>query len=93
MSCSGHMVQDRDRRGLRLQMDSEAPIVIRLAGDVSLVLLPEHAAEEVWRTDDPSLLVSTRADFFSDQSAWTLESDGERRSPLVSSERISGHRG
>ena len=77
MSCSGHMVQDRDRRGLRLQMDSEAPIVIRLAGDVSLVLLPEHAAEEVWRTDDPSLLVSTRADFFSDQSAWTLESDGE----------------
>jgi hypothetical protein len=77
MSSSGPVVQDREQDGLRLRVGSEDPIVIRLAGGVNLVLLPEHAAEEVWQTDDPCLLVSTQADFFSDRSAWTLESDGK----------------
>jgi beta-galactosidase len=77
MSCSGAVIKVRDQHGLRLQMNPETSAVIRLAGEVNLVLLPERTAEEVWRTDDPSLLLSTRADFFSDKSAWTLESDGK----------------
>jgi len=77
MSYIGVKIQARDQHGLRLQMNSETSAIIRLAGEVSLVLLPERTAEKVWRTDDPSLLLSTQSDFFSDQGAWTLESDGK----------------
>jgi beta-galactosidase len=77
MSCSGAIIKDRDQHGLRLRMSPEASTVIRLVGEVNLVLLPERAAEEVWRTDDPSVLVSTRAGFLSNKGAWTLESDGK----------------
>jgi len=77
LSCSGAVVKTSDSHGLRLQLNSETSIVIRLEGGVNLVLLPERAAENVWRTDDLSLLLSTRADFFSDKGTWTLQSDGK----------------
>ena len=77
ISCSGAMIKTSDSHGLRLQLNPEVSTVIRLASEVNLVLLPERAAEKVWRTDDPSLLLSTRADFFSDKGVWTLESDGK----------------
>jgi beta-galactosidase len=77
MSCSGALIKTSDSHGLRLQLNPEVSAVIRLAGEVNLVLVPESAAENVWRTDDPSLLLSTRADFFSDKGAWTLQSDGK----------------
>jgi hypothetical protein len=52
---------------------------VRLSGGVHLVLLPESQAEEVWLVDDPSLLLLTRADAFSDGNRWTLQSDGDPR--------------
>jgi len=39
-------------------------------------LLPEALAEEVWRVDNASVLLATRADAFSDGSRWTLDSEG-----------------
>jgi hypothetical protein len=77
MSCSGKIIETNGTHGLRLQLNLETSTIIRLAGDVNFVLLSESAAENVWRTDDPSLLLSTRADFFSDNAAWTLESVGK----------------
>jgi beta-galactosidase len=49
---------------------------IHLAQHVHLVLLPESMAEEVWRGDDPSLLVASQAAAFSDGVHWKMESDG-----------------
>jgi beta-galactosidase len=76
LSRSKSVTMTRGPHGLRLQMSHEGTAIIRLTGGVTLVLLPKGQAEEVWRTDDPALLLSTRAEFFSDKSAWTLESDG-----------------
>jgi beta-galactosidase len=50
---------------------------ISLANHVHLVLLPQSRAEGIWRGDNSSLLVQTRAAAFSDGDRWTLESDGE----------------
>jgi beta-galactosidase len=72
----GPVVQVREGQGLRLQVNGAGSAEISLAGGVNLVLLPEPRAEEVWRVDDASLLLSTRADAFSDDGAWTLESEG-----------------
>jgi hypothetical protein len=66
----------REEHGLRLQMNALTPVEVELADGANLVLLTEPRAEEVWRMDDASLLLSTRADAFSDGSSWTLESEG-----------------
>lgn len=59
--------------GLRLQTSETAEI--QLEGGVHLVVLPELQAEEVWRGDDPAMLLKTKADAFSDRAQWTLQSD------------------
>jgi hypothetical protein len=76
MSTTGPIFKQRDDRGLRLRVNGEGSAEIQLANGVNLVLLPEASAEEVWRVDDASLLLSTRADVYSDGSKWTLESEG-----------------
>lgn len=48
---------------------------VTLEGGVHLVVLSEAEAEQVWRGDDPSMLLATRADAFSDGTRWTLQSD------------------
>jgi len=76
IGSTGSVVQTREERGLRLRVNGAGTAMIRLTGGVNLVLLPEASAEDVWRVDNASLLVSTRADFYSDGSVWTLESEG-----------------
>jgi len=66
-----------EQKGLRLRMNASACAEIRLAGNVHLVLLPESRAEDVWRVDDASRLLATRADAFSEGNTWTLESEGQ----------------
>jgi hypothetical protein len=50
---------------------------INLASGVHLVLLPRAKAEDIWRGDNPSLLVATHAATFSEGNSWTFESDGD----------------
>jgi hypothetical protein len=76
IGSSGTVIQSRSRYGLRLHIPSAAAVKVRLVHGVNLILLPEPKAEQVWRTDEPSLLLSTQANFFSDHAAWTFESDG-----------------
>jgi beta-galactosidase len=47
---------------------------LALAGGISVVVMPEAEAEEVWRGDDPSVLVETSADVYSDGKRWVLQS-------------------
>jgi len=75
-SSRGAVVQMSEEHGMRLRVNGLGSAEIRLAGGVNLVLLSEASAEEVWRVEDASLLLSTRAEFYSDGSAWTLESEG-----------------
>jgi hypothetical protein len=56
---------------------------ISLAENIHLILLPESKAEDVWRSDHPSLLVQTHAAAFSDGDRWTLESDGDAQIDLA----------
>jgi beta-galactosidase len=48
---------------------------VRLEGGVHLVVLPEAEAEDVWRGDDPAMLLKTKAIAFSDGARWTLQTD------------------
>jgi hypothetical protein len=59
--------------GLRLRTSETAEI--QLEGGLHLVVLPESQAEDVWRGDDPAMLLKTKADAFSDSAQWTLQSD------------------
>jgi beta-galactosidase len=47
---------------------------IQLPGGVHLVLLPQSQAEQIWRTDDPTRLLSSSATVLSDGPTWTLQS-------------------
>lgn len=60
------------RAGDEGPVDSE----IVLANNIHLVLLSESKAEDLWRGDNPSVLVATNAAAFSEGNRWTLESDG-----------------
>jgi hypothetical protein len=60
---------------LTLRVRGEVEAEVRLAGGVTLVVLPEAEAEQVWRGDDAAMLLETRADAFSDGGRWTLQSD------------------
>jgi len=62
--------------GTRLRFNVASSTEVRLAGGVHLIVLPEALAEQVWRADDPSVLVATRASFFCDGSRWTFDSLG-----------------
>jgi beta-galactosidase len=74
---SGPLETSRSESGVTLRVrgagTSEAEV--RLDGGVRLVLLPEVEAEQVWRGDDPSMLLLTKSDAFSDGARWTLQSD------------------
>ncbi|SNS35730.1 Beta-galactosidase, domain 2 [Granulicella rosea] len=61
----------------RLILPDGGTAELGLGGHMHLVLLPGSQAENVWRVDDPSLLLSTSADAFSDGSQWTLDSTGD----------------
>ena len=74
IGSTGPVVSVREPNGLRLRIKEGSPAEIRLADGVNLVLLPQPQAEQLWRTDDSSILLSTRADFFSGDGAWTFES-------------------
>jgi hypothetical protein len=77
MSSSRAIVQERDAGGLRLQINPDASTLIRLSGGVTFIVLPEAAAENVWQTDDPALLVASKAAFFADRDSWTFQSTGK----------------
>lgn len=62
---------------LLLRAPADKQSIIELSAGVSLLVMPSPEAEKIWRTDDPSLLVRTSADFFADGPRWTLESDGD----------------
>ncbi len=51
--------------------------VLYLNHDVSIVVMPQAEAEQVWKLDDPALLLRTSAEVFSDGPRWTLLSTGE----------------
>lgn len=73
---SGAVETVQTTTGLRLRMSATVASEVRLRG-VHLVLLPGSKAEEVWRVDDPSVLLMTEAAVFSDGPTWTFESDGQ----------------
>jgi beta-galactosidase len=72
-SASGGVEMLRAAWGVRLLASGAAEI--RLADGVHLVVLPEAQAEEIWRGDDPAMLLETKAEAFSDGTRWTLRSD------------------
>jgi hypothetical protein len=73
----GKVGESRSVDVLRLQMRADTEGEIQLAEGVHLALLPESQAEQIWRVDDPSLMLTSRADVFSDGNQWTLLSEGE----------------
>jgi hypothetical protein len=75
LSSVGPVTQIHGQDGLRLRMSSQTATLVRLAG-CNLIVLPQSLAEDTWRTDDPSLLVSTPAAFYADGSTWTFQSEG-----------------
>jgi beta-galactosidase len=77
LGTEGAVRKDSQPDGLHLWPAVGAPAEVRLEGNTSLVLLPKSQAEEIWKVDDPSLLVSTGQDFFSDGPTWTLDSEGQ----------------
>jgi beta-galactosidase len=77
IGASGPVDRKQTSDGIRLRMNSIGPTEVRLSDGVHLVLLPESQAEEVWRVDDPSLLLLTRADAFSEGGRWTLQKDSD----------------
>jgi beta-galactosidase len=60
--------------GERLRATTDAADII-LNGGVHLVLMPESQAENIWRGDDPAMLLETAANAFSDGPLWTLQAD------------------
>ncbi len=74
---SGPVETTRSESGvtLRVRGAGASEAEVRLESGVRLVLLPEAEAEQVWRGDDPSMLLVTKSDAFSDGVRWTLQSD------------------
>jgi beta-galactosidase len=73
---SGSVTRTDNPAGVKLTVGSNAEAEIQIAEHVHLVLMPRAQAEQIWRGDDPSLLLKTQAAAFSDGDRWTLESDG-----------------
>jgi beta-galactosidase len=68
----------RSATGVTLRTRGDVAAEVRLESGVHLVLLSEAEAEQVWRGDDPAMLLETKADAFSDGARWTLQSDDPR---------------
>jgi len=63
LGSTAPVVQQRDAHGLRLRVRPDASTLIRFSNGVHLIVLPEETAQNVWRTDDPSLLVASKSSF------------------------------
>lgn len=83
------IAQSHTAVGVRLSLASDRGTEFQLAGGVHVVLLPEAEAEQVWAVDDPSVLVLTPVDLFSDSGRWTLQSLGKAEIPFA----VFGDRG
>jgi beta-galactosidase len=77
IGVSGPVETRRTPTGVTLRVsDADASEAeVKLEGGARLVLLPEAEAEQVWRGDDPAMLLMTRSDAFSDGVRWTLQSN------------------
>jgi beta-galactosidase len=71
----GTVKEAKGPEGLRLRVMSSAAH-IELSGGIHLVLLPQADAEDVWKVDDPAVLIKTSAFAFSDGRSWMLQSTG-----------------
>ncbi|WP_150110646.1 beta-galactosidase [Granulicella mallensis] len=74
---SGPVKTSRTESGvmLRVRGAGASEVEVKLDGGVRLVLLSEAEAEQVWRGDDPSMLLATKSNAFFDGARWTLQSD------------------
>lgn len=69
--------------GFRASVKPNGTVVSGTSGSFSLpdgttvVLLTEPQAEQVWRGDDDTMLLSTNAAAYADRATWTLESLGD----------------
>jgi hypothetical protein len=79
LSTSANVLRGVTREGVRLRVPQDQQATIALAGDTTLVILSEPRAEDIWRVDDPEVLLSTAANVFSDGHTWTLSSEGVAR--------------
>ena len=66
----------RSPSGLLVRASGQAEVA--LEGGVHLIMLPESQAELVWRGDDPSILVETKASAFSSGTKWVLQSEDDQ---------------
>jgi hypothetical protein len=72
---SGPVERTSSAAGVTLRVRDASAAEVRLEGGVNLVLLTEPEAEQVWRGDDPAMLLETKADVFSSGAQWTLQSE------------------
>lgn len=77
VSSAFHVERGPSEILVRAVADDAGDAEISLARNVHLVLLPESEAENIWRSDDPPLLVESKAAAFADGNLWTFESDGD----------------
>jgi beta-galactosidase len=75
MGVSGSVKTTHPDKGLLLTLAGESAAEIHLDQGVTLVVLPESEAENIWRGENPAMLMETKADAFSDGGHWTLQSD------------------
>jgi hypothetical protein len=78
-SVSGLVKQEQMAGGgVRVRVTSPSADV-ELEDGTHLVLLQERAAEDVWKVDDPSVLLKTKAYAISDGTTWTMLSTGDAK--------------
>jgi beta-galactosidase len=69
---SGAITQTSTSTGLIVR--ATAPAELQLPNATHIILLPLTRAEDLWRVDDPTQLLETSADAFSNGPTWTLQS-------------------
>lgn len=81
-SASAGAVQSRTAAGLRLRFPGSQTSAVQLTDGANLVVMTKSSAEQIWASDDPSILLSTPADAFSSEGNWTLQSTGQSDIPF-----------
>jgi beta-galactosidase len=76
--ASGVVKQERTGHATRIRVSS-ANADVELDDGTHLVLMPEAEAEDVWKVDDPSVLLKSKAYAISDGQTWTMLSTGEAK--------------
>jgi beta-galactosidase len=74
IATTGQVEKASSSDGVRLRVASGAAEVT-LNNEVHLILMPQSQAEDVWRGDDPTMLLETSANASSDGQHWILQSD------------------